>query len=416
MNAQHVRSDSVLSRGMLAVLIAQFLSALADNALLFGAVALLKLEHFPDWTQPLLQEFFVGAYILLAPFAGPLADAFPKGHVMLLSNGLKLMGALGILVGVNPFVAYGLVGVGAAAYSPAKYGILSELTSTELLVKANGLMESSTIAAILVGAISGGALADWNVRGALAAVTVCYGVAALVNLMIPRLAPAHRLERFGLASVVGDFWRALRRLGAAPDVRFSVAGTSLFWGAGSTMRFLLIAWVPVALGITNIRTPAYLNAVVAVGIVFGAALAAKTVTLEKVTRAMPAGVLIGVAVCVLSFTTHLPLAFAVLLVLGACGGFFIVPLNALLQARGYESVGAGHAIAVQNLVENLAMLLMIAGYMLALRAGAPVTAVAAGFGGFLAVSIALLWAYRVRKIAERRARMAGEQGGSPTPL
>jgi LPLT family lysophospholipid transporter-like MFS transporter len=388
---------------MVAVLSAQFLSALADNALLFAAVALLQSEHFPEWTQPLLQEFFVGAYILLAPFAGPFADAFPKGQVMLVSNGLKLVGALGILVGVNPFVAYGLVGIGAAAYSPAKYGILSELTSPELLVKANGFMESSTIAAILVGAVSGGALADWNVHGALAAVTVCYGVAALVNLLIPRLAPAHRLERLGFGSLMGDFWRALRGLSAVPDVRFSVMGTSLFWGAGSTMRFLLIAWVPVALGITNIRTPAYLNAVVAVGIVVGAALASKTVTLDKVTRAMPAGVLIGFAVCVLAVTTHLRVAFGVLTVLGACGGFFIVPLNALLQVRGHESVGAGHAIAVQNLVENLAMLVMIASYMLAMRAGASVVAVAAGFGGFLAVSMALLWAYRVRKVAQRRA-------------
>jgi LPLT family lysophospholipid transporter-like MFS transporter len=264
-------------------------------------------------------------------------------------------------------------------------------------------MESSTIAAILVGAMSGGALADWNVRGALAVVTACYGAAALVNLMIPRLAPAHRLERFGLAAIMGDFWHAFRRLSAVPDVRFSVAGTSLFWGAGSTMRFLLIAWVPVALGITNISTPAYLNAVVAVGIVFGAALASKTVTLAKVTRAMPAGVLIGVAVCVLSLTTHLPLAFAVLTAVGACGGFFIVPLNALLQARGHESVGTGHAIAVQNLIENLSMLIMIGGYMLAIRAGAPVTGVAAGFGGFLAVSMALLWAYRVKKAAARQS-------------
>ncbi|MHB8814423.1 MAG: lysophospholipid transporter LplT [Steroidobacteraceae bacterium] len=403
MSDNQLETRFVLSRGMLAVMISQFLSALADNALLFGAVALLKWQHFPEWTQPLLQEFFVGAYILLAPFTGPFSDARPKGQVMFVSNALKLGGALGMVAGVNPFLAYGLVGVGAAAHSPAKYGILSELASAELLVKANGLMESSTIAAILVGAISGGALADWSVRGALAAVTICYGAAALVNLMIPKLAPAHRLERFGLSTLMGDFWRAIRRLSALPNARFSVAGTSLFWGAGSTMRFLLIAWVPVALGITNNRTPAYLNAVVAVGIVVGAALASKIVTLEKVARAMPAGVLIGLAVCVLSVTTHLPLAFAVLTVAGACGGFFIVPLNALLQARGHETVGAGHAIAAQNLVENMTMLVMIGGYMLAMRAGASVTAVAAGFGGFLAISIALLWVYRTRKVAAARA-------------
>jgi len=386
---------------MIAVLIAQFLSALADNALLFGALALLKAEHYPDWTDPLLQEFFVGAYIILAPFAGPFADAWPKGRVMLVSNGIKLLGALAILSGFNPFVAYGLVGVGAAAYSPAKYGILSELTSAELLVRANGLMESSTIAAILAGAILGGTLADWSIPGALAAVAACYAAAAVANLLIPRLQPAHRLERYSIAAILGDFGQAIRTLARVPDVRFSVAGTSLFWGAGSTMRFLLIAWVPVALGITNIRMPAYLNAMVAIGIVVGAALAAKFVTLEKVNRALPAGVLIGIALCVLAVTTSMPLAFVVLTVVGACGGFFVVPLNALLQARGHDTVGAGHAIAVQNLVENLTMLVMIGGYTLAVRAGGQVSAIAGGFGAFLAAAISLLWIYRNKKVAER---------------
>jgi LPLT family lysophospholipid transporter-like MFS transporter len=397
-------SSSVWSRGMLAVLTAQFLSALADNALLFGALALLKLEHYPSWTEPLLQEFFVGAYIILAPFAGPFADAWPKGRVMLVSNGIKLLGAGAILFGFNPFIAYGVVGVGAAAYSPAKYGILSELTSSDLLVKANGLMESSTIAAILAGAILGGTLADWNVRGALAVVAACYAAAAVANLLIPRLPPAHVLERYTLAGILRDFGQAIRTLARVPDVRFSVAGTSLFWGAGSTMRFLLIAWVPVALGIANIRMPAYLNAMVAIGIVIGAGLAAKFVTLEKVNRALPAGVLIGTAVCVLAVTTSMPLAFVVLAFVGACGGFFVVPLNALLQARGHDSVGAGHAIAVQNLVENLTMLFMIGGYTLAVRAGGHVSAIAGGFGVFLAVAIGLLWIYRVRKVAERMAR------------
>ena len=395
---------SVWSRGMLAVLVAQFLSALADNALLFGALALLKAEHYPGWTEPLLQEFFVGAYILLAPFAGPFADAWPKGRVMLTSNGLKLLGAIGILFGLNPFIAYGLVGIGAAAYSPAKYGILTELTEPALLVKANGLMEASTIAAILVGAVLGGTLADWNVTGTLAVVASCYGLAATANLFIPRLPPAHRLERCSLASILGDFGHAIRTLSRIPDVRFSIGGTSLFWGAGSTMRFLLIAWVPVALGVANNRMPAYLNAMVAVGIVFGAGLAGKYVTLERVNRAMPAGVLIGVTVCVLALTTSIPLAFVVLSLVGAFGGFFIVPLNALLQARGHDSVGAGHAIAVQNLAENLMMLIMIGGYTLAIRAGWQVSTIAVCFGGFLAVAMALLWVYRARKVAERARR------------
>ena len=388
---RHSAAASLWSPGMIAVLAAQFLSALADNALLFGALALLRSDHYPAWTAPLLQEFFVGAYIILAPFVGPFADSLPKGRVMLIANSLKLAGALGMCLGLNPFLAYGLVGVGAAAYSPAKYGILSELTSADRLVQANSLMESSTIAAILAGAIAGGTLADWNVSGALVVVTVCYGGAALANLLIPRLPPAHRLERVSLPAILRDFLGATGTLARLPDARFSMIGTGLFWGAGSTMRFLLVAWVPVALGITSNRMPAYLNAAVAVGIVAGAVLAAKFVTLQKVQRALPAGVLIGAAVCAMSVTSSVPAAFALMAVVGACGGFFVVPLNALLQERGHESVGAGHAIAVQNLVENTAMLVLLGLYTLVDRAGAPVGATAAAFGAALSLAIGVLW-------------------------
>jgi MFS transporter, LPLT family, lysophospholipid transporter len=386
---------------MAAVLAAQFLSAMADNALLFATLALLKAKLYPAWTEPLLQEFFVGAYILLAPFAGPIADSFPKGRVMLVSNGLKLAGSAAICVGLNPFLAYGLVGIGAATYSPAKYGILSELTSTDQLVKANGLMESSTIAAILIGAIAGGTLADWNVRGALGIVAACYGLAAAANLLIPRLAPAHRLSTYSLRGILRDFGQALRRLFALGDARFSIIGTSTFWGAGSTLRFLLIAWVPVALGITNNRMPAYLNGMVAVGIVIGAGLAAKWVTLEKADRALIGGVILGIAVCALSGTTHLSLAFIIAAVVGAGGGFFVVPLNALLQEKGQQSVGAGHAIAIQNLAENSAMLMMIALYTMIFRAGVPVTMIAAGFGAALSLGIAGLWWSRFRARTSR---------------
>src|ERR1700722_6506061 len=219
------------SRALVAVLLAQFLSAMADNALLFGALALLRNQHYPPWTVPLLQEFFVGAFILLAPFVGPFADSRSKGAVMLIANGVKLVGSLGMCIGLNPFLMYGLVGAGAAAYSPAKYGILSELTSADRLVKANGLMESSTIAAILAGAIAGGTLADWSVPGALAIVTGCYGAAAAANLLIPRLPPAHPLGAFSFIGLFRDFGHAARALVKNPDTRFSMTGTSLFWGA-----------------------------------------------------------------------------------------------------------------------------------------------------------------------------------------
>ena len=390
------------TRGMVAVLIAQFVSAFADNALLFGALALLKHQAYPDWAAPVLQEFFSVAYIVLAPFAGPFADSIPKGRVMLIANGVKLVGALGMCVGLNPFLAYGLVGLGAAAYSPAKYGILSELTSPEHLVKANGLIESSTIAAILAGAIAGGALSDWNVGGALAVVTACYAIAAVANLLIPRLPPAHRLDTFSITGVFRDFVAAVRAMFRNPDTRFSMTGTSLFWGAGSTLRFLLVAWVPIALGITTISMPAYLNAVVAVGIVVGAGLAGKLVTLERTERSLPAGMLIGIGVCVLAPTTSLYVAFAIMMTIGAGGGFFVVPLNALLQDRGHRTVGAGHAIAVQNFVEYTVMLVMVGIYALAVRAGAPIPALAAGFGAALALSIGVLWVYRARS----RARIA----------
>jgi len=390
------RSDKLLSRGMLAVVSAQFLSAAADNALLFGALALLRSGHYPAWTEPLLQEFFVLAFIILAPFAGPFADGLPKGRVMLISNGLKLVGALGMWMGLNPFLSYGLVGVGAAAYSPAKYGILSELVTTDLLVKANGLLESSTIAAILVGAVAGGMLADWSVWGTLGVVTGLYGAAAAANLLIPRLPPARKLSSISIVTVMRNFVAATRAMIKTPDTRFSMVGTSLFWGTGGTMRFLLVAWVPVALGLTDISTPAYLNGVLAVGIVIGAALASKFIKLERADRALPAGVLIGLSVCFLAVTTNLPTTYVVMALVGACGGFFVVPLNALLQERGREIVGPGNAIAVQNLVENAAMLLMIGLYTIAVRFGAPVVSTAGVFGASLAAAIGALWLYRVR--------------------
>jgi LPLT family lysophospholipid transporter-like MFS transporter len=381
---------------MLAVITAQFLSALADNALLFAALALLRIDQYPAWTDPLLQEFFVGAFIILAPFTGPFADALPKGRVMLISNGLKLAGSLGMWAGLNPFLSYGLVGVGAAAYSPAKYGILSELVSSRQLVKANGLLESSTIAAILIGAVAGGGLADWNVWGALGVVSACYAAASAANLLIPRLPAARTLGSISLGAVLRQFFTAVQVLMTTPDTRFSMTGTSLFWGTGATMRFLLVAWVPVALGITNIKTPGYFNGALAVGIVIGAALAAKFITLEKADRTLPAGVLLGLAVCSLAVTTNMPAAYAIMCFVGACGGFFVVPLNALLQERGKASVGSGNAIAVQNLVENAAMLLMIGLYTLAVRAGLSIVVIAGSFGIALAAAITALWLHRVR--------------------
>jgi MFS transporter, LPLT family, lysophospholipid transporter len=243
------------------------------------------------------------------------------------------------------------------------------------------------------------------VPGALAVFTGCYAVAAFANLFIPKMAVAHALARMSIPEMLKDFVHAYRQLYAVIDARFSVAGTSLFWGAGSTMRFLLIAWTPVALGIANNREPAYLNAVVAVGIVTGAVLAGKLVTLRNVNRALGGGVVLGLAVCALSATTNLHVAYVVLIVVGAAGGFFVVPLNALLQEKGHESVGAGHAVAVQNGMENLTMLIMIGIYTGLSRSGVSVLTMVAGFGGFLSLSILSLWFYRVKKQRERALQL-----------
>ena len=357
-------NTSLWSKGMKAVIVAQFLSAFGDNALLFATLALLKAQFYPEWSQPILQMVFVGAYILFAPFVGQVADSFAKGRVMMFANGLKLLGAASICFGINPFLGYTLVGVGAAAYSPAKYGILGELTTGSKLVKANGLMEASTIAAILLGSVAGGVLADWHVLVALAACALAYGGAVVANIYIPKLAAARPGQSWNLINMTRSFLNAC---------------TSL-WRNGETDN----------------ATPTYLNAMVAIGIVVGAGAAAKLVTLETVSRCMPAGILIGVVVLIFSLQHELLPAYALLMLIGVLGGFFVVPLNALLQERGKKSVVAGNAIAVQNLGENSAMLLMLGIYSLAVMVGIPVVPIGIGFGALFALAITALWIWQRR--------------------
>ena len=375
---------------MIATLGAQFLSALADNALLFAAIALVREKSYPAWSGPLLQEFFVATYILLAPFVGEFADKRPKGRVMLYANLVKFAGALGMCLNVNPFLSYAVVGTGAAAYSPAKYGILSELTTPEYLVKANGLLEASTIAAIVLGAVAGGALTDWSIEGALIAIAACYGAAASSALIIPRLKRAVPIKKFSAAGSIKAFAAQTRTLLKIPNARLALIGTALFWGAGAALRFLIIAWVPVELKITNNRLPAFLTAMVAAGIVVGAALAARFVRLEVVNRALPAGVLIGVGVCLLPLAHTLPLAFALMTFVGTCSGFFLVPLDALLQKQGGRDIGVGSAIAIQNFFENVSMLALVSGYTAASFLDLPVNGIAIGVGLFIALSMGAL--------------------------
>jgi len=394
MNASIPKDLPLLSLPMGAVLLAQFFSAFGDNALLITAIALVKADGHPGWI-PLLQAFFVIPFILLAPFVGALADAFPKGRVMLFANGLKLVGASSMAAGLPPLLCYGMAGVGAAAYSPAKYGILSQLFGADKLVKANGMLEGSTIVAILLGVLVGGWLADQSLAWAFTGVIGVYALAALINLLIPRLPPEHALDRFDFSGLLRQFMDSLRTLWQNTDTRFSLLGTSLFWGTGSTLRLILFAWVPVALGIASNQMPANLMGVVSIGIVVGAGLAGMLIKLENVNRALIGGLLLGPLVLLFAQQTTLIPTALLLAAIGAAGGLFVVPLNALLQERGHRSVGAGHALAVQNLWENLVMLAFVGAY--ALMEQVPVVNVAMGFGCVVFVGmLALAWGRRHR--------------------
>ena len=390
----------LLSLGMIALLVAQFFSALADNAVLITAIAVAKSQGHAQLV-PVLQEAFVLPFIALAPFAGPIADGFAKGRVMMGANLAKLVGACAMALGANPLLAYGLIGVGATAYSPAKYGILSQMFGAERLVRANGMLEGSTIAAILLGVLLGGWLADHSIAGAFAGVLACYGVAAAANLLIPRLPAENPGADFAPRRLVAGFVRALRGLYRDPDARFSLLGTSVFWGSGTTLRLVLFAWVPAALLLNDNQTPALLMGVLSLGIVAGAVAAGAWISLERVDRALLGGLLLGPLVLVMGMVGSLPAAAAVMAGIGVGGGLFVVPLNALLQQRGHASVGAGNALAVQNFSENLVMLLFVGAYSAIGRAGVGVVPTIFGFGTTLLGAVALLAALRWRAARSR---------------
>jgi LPLT family lysophospholipid transporter-like MFS transporter len=394
--AQDTAVNGLASRGMLAVLVAQFLSAMADNLLFVAAIALLKTAAHGEALLPLLQVVFVAAFIVLAPYVGPVADAFPKGRVMLYANLIKLLGALMILFGANSLLGYAIAGIGAAIYSPAKYGILTQLVHPERLVKANGLLEGSTIAAILLGVLAGGWLTDQSVVLAVAVSAGMYLLAALVNLGIPRLPVIHRFVRHELAHLPKQFIHNLVVLWRIGDVRFAIIGTSLFWGMGASLRLLIFAWVPVALSLLDNQAPANLMGLMSIGIVVGAGLAAVSVRLEQANRAILGGLALGPLIVLLAPMHAFVPAVVILMFVGVAGGYFVVPLNALLQERGHETIGAGRTLAVQNFFENLAMLGMAGVYFLAIEAGMNPVAVAYGFGAVVTLGMAALAVWRLR--------------------
>jgi LPLT family lysophospholipid transporter-like MFS transporter len=394
--------------GFYIILTAQFLSALADSALLFVAIALLKELAAPDWYSPVLESAFAGAYVLLAPFVGAFADSMPKGRVMFVSNNLKIIGCVAMLFGLDPLMAYGIVGIGAAAYSPAKYGILTEYLPPEKLVVANSWMEGMTVAAIIFGTVLGGALlvshplgvliSQWHLpfldslpKLAIAVLTLIYIAAAVFNLYIPRVAVDHRPLSKNPLFLMKDFYHCFNLLWKDPLGQVSLGVTTLFWGAGRTMRLLVLAWAALALGYKT-GEATNLVAFVAVGIAVGAVLAAKLVKLEHAVKVLPIGILMGVLILLLIPVKSVWLAAILVMLTGMVGGYFVVPMNALLQHRGHLLMGAGSSISVQNFNENLSIFAMMVLYAGMEALGLSTYLIMALFGLFLAVTMG--WLYK----------------------
>jgi len=371
------------------ILIAQFLSALADNALLFTAIAILVSISAPEWHTPLLQQFFVISYILLAPFVGPIADAFPKGSVMFFSNLVKVVGCGAMILGMPPLYAYGIVGIGAAAYSPAKYGILTEFLPSEQLVAANGWMEGSTVAAIIFGAILGGILAANNLSLAMWIIGGLYLAAAIFNYYIPKLPIDHKLKKKTFFYILKDFLHAFIALWKDPLGQVSLAVTTLFWGAGATLRLVVLSWAAVVLNF-SIEQATQLIAMVALGIALGSVIASRYISLQRSVRVLPAGIVMGILVVAMVFITHWVMAGILLFVIGVLSGFFVVPLNALLQHRGHHLIGAGHSIAVQNFNEHIGILVMLGFYLLMVKADMHINMITAAFGIFIIISMSII--------------------------
>ncbi len=401
--------------GFFLLIAAQFVSALADSALLIVAIALLLQLGLPPWWAPLLKFSFTLAYVLLAPFVGPLADAVPKARLMMWMNALKVLGVLALLGGMHPLAALAVVGLGAAAYAPAKYGLVTELVPARQLVAANGWIEVSTVCAALLGTVLGGLLISTAVAGlaqrlwpgaaplsiTLLLLLAVYALAALLNTGIPDSGMRYPRSARAPAALLRGFWRAHLLLWRDAQGGLSLAVTTLFWGAAAVLQFGVLQWAIEVLGL-SLERAAYLQALVAVGVVVGAAAAGRWVSLAQATRVLPAGVALGLLVPLASGVGSLAAALPLLLAVGAMGGLLVVPMNALLQHRGQCLLSAGRSIAVQNFNENLSVLAMLAVYAGLLAIEVPIRAVLAAFGLMVASVVALLmWRQRPSQVSRR---------------
>ena len=398
-----------MKRGFYTIMSAQFFSSLADNALFVTAVELLRTSGAPEWQRAALVPMFALFYVVLAPFVGAFADALPKGKVMLVSNGIKVVGCLMMLYGSHPLLAYAVVGLGAAAYSPAKYGILTELLPASQLVQANGWIEGLTIASIILGVLLGGQLVAPHISGillaldfplidfgidlpaesAIMALVPIYGLAAWFNLRIPRTNVELRPMPRNPLALLPDFWTCNGRLWRDRLGQISLSTTTLFWGVSGNLRYIVLAWSAAALGY-GVTQASALVGVVAIGTAAGAILASTRMRLDTATRVIPLGIAMGVFVMLMNVIHSIWLAIPFLIILGGLGGFLVVPMNALLQHRGHNLMGAGRSIAVQNFNEQAAILGMGAFYSLSTRFGLSAFGAITIFGLLVAVVMWLI--------------------------
>ncbi|MCL2021835.1 MAG: lysophospholipid transporter LplT [Betaproteobacteria bacterium] len=393
--------------GFYIIMAAQFFSALADNALLIVAIAALRDLQAPSEYEPLLKTFFTFSYVGLAAFVGAFADSMPKWRVMFISNNIKIIGCAMMFFGVPPLFAYAVVGLGAAAYSPAKYGILTEYLPHRLLVVANGWIEGLTVGAIVFGVVLGGMLVSPEITQKLQslelpidvtpgeivvfAIGLIYLVAALINLYVPDTGVAHKPLKKNPLYLIHEFHHCVALLWRDRLGQVSLAVTTMLWGAAATLQFIVINWAEVRLEM-ELSSSSMLQGVVAIGVAAGAILAARMVSLKKSVRVLPIGVALGIVVCCMNFVHERNVAIVLLILIGGLSGFFVVPMNALLQHRGHILMGAGHSIAVQNFNENLSILFMTGLYYLMIKMDMPISWIIALFG--LCVSAVTYLVYR----------------------
>ena len=410
-----------MKKGFYTIMAGQFFSSMADQALLVAAIALLQTTRAPGWQVPALAAMFALPYVVLAPLLGAFADAVPKGKVMFYSNAMKVVGCLMMLFGAHPLLSYVVVGIGAAAYSPAKYGILTELLPNSQLVKANGWVEGLTILSIIFGMVMGGQLVgpvlsahllsvdlpmmstgiDTPPEAAIVVLVMFYAIAALFNIKIPRTeAPLQPLAH-SIPMLVRDFSSCNYRLWVDKLGQISLATTTLFWGVSGNMRVIVFSWAAVALAYDTTKA-SNLVGFVAVGIAAGAVTASLKMRLDQAPKVIPLGIAMGILVVGMNLITSPWVAAPFMVLLGAIAGFLVVPMNALLQHRGHNLMGAGRSIAVQNFNEQACIFVLGAFYTGMTKFGLSAFTAIACFGMVVAGIMVMIYLWHASNLVKHK--------------